>query len=71
MWSSLPPDLTVYVLELRALCIRRERSAQAVQCHWLGYRTRVLLGRYRLLQYLRVFREYNSDASEFMRRARL
>lgn len=43
-------------------------SADYIQKLYRGYRTRVLFGHFRMLRYLRGFREY---LATFLRRARL
>jgi hypothetical protein len=71
MWSDLPLDITLYILALRNEMLRAERAAARAQSAWRGYRTRVLLGRFRMLRYLRAFREWNPNVAVFLRRARL
>lgn len=67
MWDALPWELRVRI----AAMARRERAAIAVQRTWSGYRTRVLMGRFRMLRYLREFRTWNPTLSAFLSRARL
>ena len=63
MWDAQPCDLIWYILAWRA--------APRVQSAWRGYRTRVLLGRFRLLRYFRIFRRFNPDVRVFLARSRL
>ena len=67
--SSLPVDLRVLIL-LHAACARTHAATQ-IQGAWRRYRTLVLVGRYRMLRYIHTFRAFNSNAKEFLRRARL
>ena len=71
MWDCLPEELTLAILARRAVAIRRERAAQRAQRAWRGYRVRVLCGRFRMLRYLRPFREFNPNLIDFIRRAKL
>lgn len=71
MWSDLPTEVTLHILQLRAQMLRAERVATRVQRAWRGYRTRILLGRFHMLRYLAVFRKYNPDVITFLRRTRL
>lgn len=71
MWDGLPMDITLRVIQLRNSSIRSERAAQRVQSRWKGYRTRVLLGRFHMLEYLHVFRQFNPSVRIFLHRARL
>lgn len=65
----LPNDVVLLILHA---CARlRADHATNVQRMWRGYRTRVLLGRFRLLRYLREFREWNPDPATFLDRAKL
>lgn len=67
MWDHLPSDVTRHILWLTS----RENAACRVQRAWHGYRTRVLLGRFRMLRYLQAFRVFNPSVGCFLRRARL
>ena len=71
MWDTLPHDVTVFILARRRILIRRERAAQSMQRVWRGYRVRVLCGRFRTLQYLRPFRQFNPSLVVFLFRAKL
>lgn len=74
MWDALPNDVTLLILAWRTRLrrrIRMEAVARRVQAAWHGYRVRVLLGRFRMMRYLRAFREWNPDVFTFLLRARL
>ena len=62
-WSDLPDDIQLYILTIRA--------ATSIQARWRGYRVKVLLGRFRLLRYVRVFAEFNATIQIFMSRSHL
>ena len=63
MWETLPCDLIWYILAWYA--------APKLQSAWRGYRVRVLLGRFRMLRHIRIFRYLNPDVRVFLRRSRL
>lgn len=67
LWNLLPNDLIVMIL----VHASRARRVEMVQRVWRGYRARILLGRFRMLQYLRPFRWWNPSVHAFMERARL
>ena len=71
MWDDLPSEVRVHIVRMARRDQRTHGAALAVQRAWTGYRTRVLLGRFRMLRYLREFLLWNPSATEFMRRARL
>ena len=67
----LPNDIILLILHIRAVDHLRNTSVTLLQRAWRGYRTRVLLGRFRMLRYLAAFREWNPDITTFLQRARL
>ena len=69
-WDDLPPDLVGHILGFVCRHVD-DRAARRVQRVWHGYRTRVLIGRFRMLRYLLVFRTFNPSIVTFLRRARL
>lgn len=71
MWDDLPSEVRVHIARMAHREERTNAAALAVQRAWAGYRTRILIGRFRMLQYLREFLLWNPSLSEFMRRARL
>ena len=62
LWA-LPDDVVEMILRIRA--------ATDIQAHWRGYRTKVLVGRFRMLRFVRVFASFNKTIGVFMRRSRL
>ena len=73
-WDTLPTDIVLLILEWRSRLRFRDflyRTAQRFQGTWRGYRVRILLGRFRMLRYLKAFREWNPDLMTFLLRARL
>ena len=70
-WDHLPEDVVRIILYFLSLHSIPHRAAQMMQSVWRRYRTIVLLGRFRMLRYLRDFRDWNPSASAFLARARL
>ncbi len=69
MWHTMPSDLILHILRMRAQMLAD--VASRIQRAWRGYRTRMLIGRFRRLRYLHDFREWNPTAYHFLCRARL
>lgn len=70
-WDNLPDDII-----RKILCIRREITcgnvaARRIQKQWYKYRTRVLIGRFHMLKYLKDFRIWNPTIDEFLSRSKL
>lgn len=70
-WDSLPSELKEMIMHWRRALTCYKPGAVRIQSAWRGYRLRVLLGRFRLLQYLRDFRRWNPTVSMFLYRAKL
>ena len=70
-WDNLPSDLVEYIFFLRKVLTRENPAATKIQSTWYCYRTRILIGRFHMLRYLKDFREWNPNINEFIRRSRL
>lgn len=70
-WDTLPDDLVTYILLLRKRLMCENPSASKIQSIWNCYITRVLIGRFHMLKYLKDFREWNPNIHEFIERSRL
>ena len=70
-WDDLPEELILLILDWRRELTMLPRAAAQILKTWHGYRTRVLLGRFRMLRYLHDFRTWNPSAASFLRRAKL
>ena len=68
--DTISPQADVVLLILARRGRRRHEDAAACRAQrvWRGYRTRVLLGRFRMLRYLAAFREWNPDLATFAAR---
>ena len=70
-WDDLPDDLIRYILIFRKLLTCNNPAATKIQSVWLCYRTRILIGRFHMLKYLKDFRKWNPSINEFIKRSRL
>ena len=71
MWSDLPEELRLVIWGEWADAGLATRACVRVQRAWRGYRTRVLLGRFGMLRYLKSFREWDPPVATFLLLARL
>ncbi len=70
-WDSLPCEIINIILDYRKILTCGNYCATKIKSTWLCYRTRVLIGRFRMLKYLREFRELNPNLRDFLLRSRL
>ena len=70
-WDDLPRELVDVIWHWRTVCMLPHVAARHIQSQWRCYRTRVLLGRFKMLRYLYEFRQWNPSATTFLARARL
>ena len=70
-WDNLPDDIIQYILQFRKIITCDYYAAIFIQSIWRCYRTRVLIGRFHLLRYLKDFRIWNPTIIEFINRSRL
>lgn len=70
-WDSLPNEIIKIIFNYRKLATCSGYCATKIKSIWLCYRTRVLIGRFKMLRYLRDFRELNPTLTEFLLRSRL
>jgi hypothetical protein len=65
------PELPRDVVSLIFAWVAVQTRAQRIQAVFRAHRTRVLLGRFRMLRYLHEFRQWNPSAAQFLARARI
>jgi len=70
-WDDLPDEIINYIMNFRKLKTSGYKASTKIQSHWKCYRTRVLLGRFKMLRYLKDFRQWNPNIQEFLLRSRL
>ena len=70
-WDDLPDDLVRYILIFRKHLTCNNPAATKIQSIWQCYRTRILIGRFHMLRYLKDFRRWNPTINEFIERSKL
>ena len=70
-WDQLPDDLIKLIFFFRKLFTCSIPASIKIQSIWKCYKTRVLLGRFRMLRYLKDFKLWNPSIHEFIARSRL
>tara|TARA_B100001093_G_C26842477_1_gene1021207 strand:+ start:2111 stop:2329 length:219 start_codon:yes stop_codon:yes gene_type:complete len=70
-WDDLPVEIVNYIMDFRKLKTSGYKASTKIQCIWKCYRTRVLIGRYKMLRYLKDFKIWNPNIQEFLLRSRL
>ena len=70
-WDNLPDDLIKHILIFRKLLTCNHPAATKIQSTWHSYRTRILIGRFHMLRYLKDFRRWNHTINEFIERSKL
>lgn len=70
-WDDLPNDIIDYIMFFRKLKTSGFNASTKIQSIWKCYKTRVLIGRYKMLRYLKDFKRWNPSIQEFLLRSRL
>ena len=70
-WDLLPNDVInlIWFYRRKIMCIIP--ACIKIQSKWRNYRCRVLIGRYKMLKYIKEFKIWNPNIYEFIRRSRL
>ena len=51
-FHDLPDDIISLIMFFRKIKTAAKKATSYIKAHWYGYRTRVLLGRFKMLKYL-------------------
>jgi hypothetical protein len=70
-FDDLPHDIISLIMFFRKIKTAAKKATKYIQAHWFGYKTRVLLGRFKMLKYLKEFREFNPSLKIFLIKSRL
>ena len=68
-WDNLPSDIIKLILNFRKKITCGNNAARFIQKKWCIYRSRILIGRFRMLRYLKDFRDWNPSLEEFLSRS--
>ena len=70
-WDNLPDDIIRKILYIRREITCGNGAVRLIQKQWYKYRTKVLIGRFHMLRYLKDFRMWNPTIEEFLSRSKL
>jgi adenylosuccinate synthase len=70
-WDSLPQDIIYIIMKIRKKITCGDSAVNKIISVWKCYKTRVLIGRFKMLRYLKDFRQFNPCLKEFLLRSRL
>tara|TARA_Y100000389_G_scaffold83770_3_gene80394 strand:+ start:2326 stop:2577 length:252 start_codon:yes stop_codon:yes gene_type:complete len=60
-WDELPDDIIKYIMFFRKFKTSGFKASTKIQSLWKCHRTRLLIGRYKMLRYLKEFRIWNPN----------
>ena len=70
-WDKLPQELYEIIFYYRKMIMCENIACNIIISRWKGYKTRVLIGRFKMLRYLQEFRLFNPCLKEFLLRSKL
>lgn len=70
-WDSLPIEIKDFIYQIRKEIMYSNKSSIKIQSIWRCYKTRVLIGRYKMLRYLKEFKYYNPSINTFILKSKL
>ena len=70
-WDNLPDDIIRKIMYYHKLKTCYNKAVTKIQSVWKCYRTRILIGRFKMLRYLKEFKIYNPNIFEFINRSKL
>jgi hypothetical protein len=69
-WDNLPTELIKLILHFRKSFVE-SKIASYIQASWKKYKTKILIGRFKLLKNIKQFKEWNPDINTFILRSKL
>lgn len=70
-WNLLPNDIISIIMNYRKIYTCGNKVVNKIISVWKCYKVRVLIGRYKMLRYLKDFRLFNPNIKEFLLRSKL
>ena len=70
-WDKLPNELIKKILNYRKIFTCGNICANKIISIWKCYKIRVLIGRFKMLRYLKDFRLFNPNIKVFLLRSKL
>ena len=70
-WDNLPDEIINIIMYFRKLSSCGDKASTYIQSKWRLYKTKVLIGRFRLLRYLKDFRIWNPTIQDFITKSKL
>lgn len=70
-WNKLPNELIKKILNYRKILTCGNICVNKIISIWKCYKIRVLIGRFKMLRYLKDFRLFNSNIKVFLLRSKL
>ncbi len=70
-WDDLPREIQQIILYHRKMLTCGHYAANLIIARWKCYKIRVLIGRFKMLRYLKDFRMFNPSLKEFLLRSKL
>ena len=70
-WDNLPNEIHSLIFYYRKIMMCGNLAADRIISRWKCYKTRVLIGRFKMLMYLKDFRMFNPNLKQFLLRSKL
>lgn len=70
-WDKLPQEIREIIFYYRKMIMCGNKACDVIISRWKCYKTRVLIGRFKMLRYLKDFRLFNPSLKEFLLRSKL
>ena len=70
-WDDIPNDIIKIILYNRKIITCGPGRVNKIIATWKCYKTRVLIGRFKMLRYLQDFRCFNPSIKTFLLRSKL
>jgi hypothetical protein len=69
-WDNLPTEIIQLIFLFRKNFVE-SKIASYIQASWKKYKTKILIGRFKLLKNIKQFKEWNPNINTFILRSKL